>query len=101
MRLDKFISEKYHFTRNKAQQIIEAGLVFCDEKKIMKSSFDVNGAVSVKILEDNRLHWVSRSAQKLFDFLENNPEFDTKIPNAVCLDVGASTGGFTQVLAEK
>ena len=100
MRIDKFISEKYGFTRNRVQQLILAELIFVDEKLVTKASYEVNENNTIKILEDKRLHWVSRSAEKLYGFFEKNPELREKVKNAICLDVGSSTGGFTQVLME-
>ncbi len=103
MRLDLFIAEQYALTRNRAQSLIESGLVFVDEKQIQKSSFDVEQTHTVTLREDRRIHWVSRSAEKLYGFLEHQEKIGNplEIKEKICLDVGSSTGGFTQVLLEK
>lgn len=100
MRIDKYISEKYWFSRNKVQQFIDAGLILKNSKKITKSSEKVEENDKIEILEDRRIHWVSRSAEKLFGFLENHQDYKNKVTNAICLDIGSSTGGFSQVLIE-
>lgn len=66
MRIDQFIAKNYGFSRNKVQYLIDSGLVFVDEKKIQKASTEVQESVKITIIPDNRVHWVSRSAQKLF-----------------------------------
>ncbi len=95
-RLDNYLVEK-NFTdsRNKAQALIKDGFVHVNGKKITKSSF--------KIAESDALHvekhdnYVSRSAHKLKLFLE---ELELDVTDMVALDIGSSTGGFTQVLLE-
>lgn len=101
-RLDTYISEKFGFSRNKVQQFIDAGLVLVNDKIANKNSQKISENDVVTIVEDRRTTWVSRSAEKLFGFLENPnfPHLKAKVQNSICLDVGSSTGGFTQVLAE-
>lgn len=103
MRLDIFLSTQYGFSRNRAQSLIESGIVFVNEKKVQKCAFLISSSDIVHIEEDRRIHWVSRSAEKLLGFLE----FMTKggkpiqIHNKICLDIGSSTWGFSQVLLEQ
>lgn len=103
MRLDLLISEKFGFTRNKAQAFIKDGLVSIDRKIITKPSFEVDWTENISLEEAKKIHWVSRSAGKLDGFLDelrmNN--YELRIPGAICLDVGSSTWGFTQVLLER
>ncbi len=99
-RLDKILAEKYGFSRNKAQQFIESELVLVNNVVATKTSQKISENDTIHILEDRRIHWVSRSAEKLFGFLENHRDLQEQVQNAICLDVGASTGGFTQVLVE-
>lgn len=95
MRLDQYLVLHHNFTRNKAQQLIDTGLVLVDQKICTKSSQSITESMQVTITEDRRVNWVSRSAEKLEGFLESNP---IDIENKICLDVGSSTGWFTQVL---
>jgi 23S rRNA (cytidine1920-2'-O)/16S rRNA (cytidine1409-2'-O)-methyltransferase len=53
----------------------------------------------VTIATDRRVHWVSRSAEKLAGFFDQT-DYNIQITGSHCLDVGSSTGGFTQVLLE-
>lgn len=100
MRADKYIAEKFNFSRNKIQQFIDAGLILKNNKPLNKPSEKITDTDIIHLIEDRRVHWVSRSAEKLAFFLDINTMFQTKIRNSKCLDVGASTGGFTQVLLE-
>ncbi len=97
MRLDQYLVSTFGITRNKAQQLINTGLVFLNAKICNKSSVQIKETDKVTIQEDRRVHWVSRSAEKLAGFLEN---ITPKIPLEwkKCLDIGSSTGWFTQVL---
>ncbi len=98
MRLDKYLVLHFGFTRNKAQYLIESGLIRVGGKLIQKASYDVDTEV-IEVLEDRRVEWVSRSAMKLAGFLEQHQ--DISVSETCCLDVGSSTGGFTQVLLEQ
>lgn len=102
MRFDVVLAERCGFTRNKAQQLIALGLVSVNGKTITKTSFDVSESDTFAIIEDRRVYWVSRSAEKLIGFLEQsrNEMLLQKVAGSSCLDVGSSTGGFTQVLLE-
>ena len=96
MRLDNYlVSENFVESRNKAQQLIKDKKVFVDNKVVTKSSFKIDGE-SVKVLGDDL--YVSRAALKLKSFLPLLP-FTCKGMNA--LDIGSSTGGFTEVLLEE
>ncbi len=97
MRLDQYLSQHHNLTRNKAQQLISSDLILVNGKTCNKTSHSIWDGDVVNIKEDRRVYWVSRSAEKLEGFLESldNP-IDFEWAN--CLDVGSSTGGFTQVL---
>lgn len=97
MRLDSFLVEKgFVESRNKAQQLIKDHAVSVDGKIIDKVSFDVSNAMGVEIA-DTELY-VSRAAIKLKGFL---PFLEWEIKGLNALDIGSSTGGFTQVLLEE
>lgn len=95
MRLDIFLSTKNSISRNRAQFIIQEWLVSVNNTIITKSSFPINEWDTIVVREDKKTLWVSRSAVKLADYLETYP---IPIHGKKCLDIGASTGGFTQVL---
>jgi 23S rRNA (cytidine1920-2'-O)/16S rRNA (cytidine1409-2'-O)-methyltransferase len=97
MRLDQYlVINKYTFSRNKAQEIIKKGYVKINDKIIKKLSFNVSE--SDKVVVENSQKYVSRAAFKLLEFVNKyNLSFDKKI----VLDIGSSTGGFTQVAIEK
>jgi 23S rRNA (cytidine1920-2'-O)/16S rRNA (cytidine1409-2'-O)-methyltransferase len=103
MRLDQYIAEKYSFTRNKAQQLIKSALISVNGKNILKVSFEIWDEDIISIKEDKSIAWVSRSAGKLDSFLNDvwmtNP--DLRFTNTHCLDIGSSTGGFSQILLER
>jgi len=95
VRLDHYLVEAgLAETRSKAQQLIRSGAVTVDGSVVSKPAFAVAGQ-EVAVTEP--LAFVSRAALKLEGFLPMLP-FSCKGLNA--LDIGASTGGFTQVLLE-
>lgn len=81
-------------SRTKAQALVMAGLVFSGERRIDKPGQML--APDLPLDVRGRPHpWVSRGGQKLDHGLDY---FGVSVEDAVCLDVGASTGGFTDVL---
>ncbi len=97
IRLDNYLSENSLVdSRTKAQNIIKDGLVSVNGSVVLKSSFKVGSADEVLVQEHKE--YVSRSAHKLNSFLQ---ELDLALDAKVALDIGASTGGFTQVLLER
>ena len=96
MRLDQHLVEAgFVDSRTKAQTIIKARKVSVNGKPVTKPSFKVNGE---KVEITDEMIYVSRAAHKLKGFLPSLP-FSVKGMDA--LDIGASTGGFTQVLLEE
>jgi 23S rRNA (cytidine1920-2'-O)/16S rRNA (cytidine1409-2'-O)-methyltransferase len=97
MRLDNYLVENgFVESRTKAQNIIKNALVHVDSKVIKKSSYKVGEDDKVEVTKHKS--FVSRSAHKLDEFLD---ELDLDITGFVALDIGSSTGGFTQVLLER
>ncbi len=93
IRLDQYLVENNLVdSRNKAQQLIKDSKVKVDKKVITKPSFKVSDE---NIELDDEHIYVSRAAYKLKNFLPLLP-FDVKGMKA--LDIGSSTGGFTEVL---
>lgn len=96
VRLDNYLVENaLAGSRTKAQSLIKDGLVSVNAKIVLKSSFKLDATDEVSIQEHKE--YVSRSAHKLSAFLE---ELKLDVSGSVALDIGSSTGGFTQVLLE-
>lgn len=94
MRIDKYLIEESHAkSRSHAQDLIEEGLVFVNEKQVKKSSMEVALPFDLRI-EEPEENFASRAGYKLFQ--AKNP-FDLDFNNHVVLDIGASTGGFCDV----
>lgn len=84
-------------SRTRAQALIMAGLVFSGEVKINKSGQQLAGDAPLEVR--GRDHpWVSRGGIKLAHALD---EFELDPTGAVVMDIGSSTGGFTDVLLQK
>jgi 23S rRNA (cytidine1920-2'-O)/16S rRNA (cytidine1409-2'-O)-methyltransferase len=93
-RADVLLVERGLFeSRARAQAAIEAGLVTANDKQVLKASESIPADA---VLQAQPAHpFVSRGGVKLAGALERYP---LDIEGHVCLDVGASTGGFTEVL---
>lgn len=97
MRADVYLVEQGHYeSRARAQAAIKAGLVEIDGEKILKPSQRICNARVVKAELEHP--YVSRGALKLKHALKL---FDVRPKGRVCLDIGSSTGGFTEVLIEQ
>ena len=83
-------------SREKAKAMIMEGNVFVDNNREDKagSTFDVNASIEVK---GNTLKYVSRGGLKLEKAMKN---FGVELEGKVCMDVGASTGGFTDCMLQ-
>ena len=81
-------------SRTRAQALILAGKVFSGERRIEKAGETVKDDAPLDVRGQDH-PWVSRGGLKLDHALG---EFHMDVGGAVCLDVGASTGGFTDVL---
>lgn len=97
-RLDVLLVNKGLATsREKAKAIIMAGLVFVDgqrEDKAGATFDDTEAAIEVR---GNTLKYVSRGGLKLEKAMDN---FDFSLDGKVCMDIGASTGGFTDCMLQ-
>ena len=83
-------------SKTKAQAMIMAGQVFVEGKLISKSGFNINHNATIEI-KNLGPKWVSRGAIKLITALEKNK---IVVKNKICIDLGSSTGGFTDVLIQ-
>jgi 23S rRNA (cytidine1920-2'-O)/16S rRNA (cytidine1409-2'-O)-methyltransferase len=96
MRLDQYlVTNEYTFSRNKAQEIIKSGYVKINDKIIKKPSFKIYENDKVEVVQNDG--YVSRAAYKLKNYLE---KYNITFENKCVLDIGSSTGGFTQVALE-
>jgi 23S rRNA (cytidine1920-2'-O)/16S rRNA (cytidine1409-2'-O)-methyltransferase len=96
-RADRLLVERGLFeSRAKAQAAIEAGLVFANDQPVRKASEEL--ATDSAIRAGAAYPYVSRGGIKLAAALEH---FGFDPTGRVCLDVGASTGGFAHVLLER
>jgi len=96
VRLDSYLVKNGLFeSRNRAANAIKSGQVYVDSKEIKKPSFIVDESNNIEIKTSK--FYISRAAKKLEEYLK---EFNLPIKDSIVLDVGSSTGGFTQILLE-
>ena len=94
MRLDEYVHHNgYTESRSKAQDIILAGCVFVNGVKVTSKAQKVKDTDKIEIIQNRK--YVSRAGEKLEKALL---EFNLSVENKICLDIGASTGGFTDCL---
>ncbi len=97
LRLDKLLVDRgLAGSRERARALILAGKVLVDEQKIDKSGAQVENDAVIRLLGDD-LRYVSRGGVKLERALQH---WKIKVSDKVCLDVGASTGGFSDCLLQ-
>ena len=84
-------------SRSKAQALILAGLVFSGERKVAKAGEGLAADAPLEVRGKDH-PWVSRGGIKLAHGLDH---FGWDVAGAVALDVGSSTGGFTDVLLQR
>ena len=96
-RADRLLVERGLFeSRARAQAAITAGLVTADGRPVRKASEEISPAA---IIEAKPAHtYVSRGGVKLAAALDH---FQLDVTDRICIDVGASTGGFTEVLVRR
>ncbi len=97
LRLDKLLLERgLAGSRERAQSLILAGKVLVNGQKIEKSGAPVDREAEVRLLGED-LKYVSRGGLKLEKAFEH---WKINVTGKICLDVGASTGGFTDCLLQ-
>ena len=99
-RIDKLLVERgLAQSRTKAQALVMAGLVLVDEQLVRKpsESFLPEANIRIKDADDPAARYVGRGGLKLAAALR---EFQIDAKGLTCLDVGASTGGFTDCLLQ-
>ncbi len=96
-RLDKVLIDKRLVqSRQRAKSLIMAGMVFVNGKKIDKVGTLIDQEADI-YLKEKDIPYVSRGGLKLKTALDG---FKIDVKNRICLDVGASTGGFTDCLLQ-
>jgi len=96
-RLDKLLVDRgLVASRERAQALILAGKVLVDEQKIEKSGAQIEDGSAIRLLGED-LKYVSRGGFKLERALDH---WHIDVKGKLCLDVGASTGGFTDCLLQ-
>jgi len=96
-RLDVILVEKGFFeSREKAKASIMAGIVFVDEQKVDKAGEMILDTANVEV-RGNVCPYVSRGGLKLAKAVK---EFGIDLSDKVCMDIGASTGGFTDCMLQ-
>jgi len=95
-RLDKLLADRgLAESRTKAQALIMAGLVKVNGERVDKAGTPTEADSLLEVNDGRR--WASRGAYKLLKAIE---VFGLQISGKVCVDIGASTGGFTDVLLD-
>ena len=97
IRLDKLLVDRgLAASRERAQALVLAGKVLVDDQKIEKAGTQVAEGSAIRLLGDD-LRYVSRGGLKLERALAH---WNISVAGKICLDVGASTGGFTDCLLQ-
>ena len=98
LRLDKLLVDRgLAASRERAQALILAGKVLVNDQKVEKAGAQVVSDATIRLLVED-LKYVSRGGLKLERALEH---WQIDVTGKVCLDVGASTGGFTDCLLQR
>lgn len=97
LRLDKLLLDRrLAQSRERAQALILAGRVLVNEQKIEKPGVSVADDVEIRLLGED-LRYVSRGGLKLERALQH---WSIDLRNTTCLDIGTSTGGFTDCMLQ-
>jgi 23S rRNA (cytidine1920-2'-O)/16S rRNA (cytidine1409-2'-O)-methyltransferase len=96
IRLDKLVAERKNISRERGALLIKSGLVKVQGETITKPSFLLSTDSEILVTED--IHYVSRGYLKIKEAVE---KFKLNLKDKKVLDVGASTGGFTQFILEQ
>ena len=96
-RLDVAVFEQgYAPSREKAKAIIMAGIVYVNNQKVDKAGFELKEGDVLEV-RGKTLQYVSRGGLKLEKAMQ---EFPITLEGKICMDVGASTGGFTDCMLQ-
>lgn len=96
-RIDLLLVEKGYFeSRERAKKAIMAGVVFVNNQRCDKAGVDVDEDADI-LVKGDPIPYVSRGGLKLEKAMKN---FDLTLENKVCMDIGSSTGGFTDCMLQ-
>ena len=97
IRLDQFVFEEgYTESRQRAQALIMAGVVYVNNQKVDKAGYMLKETDKVEV-RGKDLKYVSRGGYKLEKAIEL---YNLDLSDRVCMDIGASTGGFTDCMLQ-
>ena len=97
VRLDQFVFEEgYTESRQRAQALIMSGVVYVNNQKVDKSGYMVKDTDKVEV-RGKDLKYVSRGGYKLEKAIEL---YGLDLKDKICMDIGASTGGFTDCMLQ-
>ncbi len=97
VRLDLYLVEKgFTESREKANALIMSGIVYVNDQKELKAGRDIKPDDIVEV-RGNTLKYVSRGGLKLEKAMQ---EFPIDLKDCTCMDIGASTGGFTDCMLQ-
>lgn len=102
MRLDDKVKEILNISKTKAQKYIREGIVKIDDKIITKPGYILKDEekYNIEIIEEkNRYIYVSQGALKLKKAVKKF-NLEGILKDNICIDIGSSTGGFTEILLE-
>ena len=96
-RIDLLLVEKGYFeSRERAKKAIMAGVVFVNNQRCDKAGVDVDENADI-LVKGDPIPYVSRGGLKLEKAMKN---FDLTLEGKVCMDIGSSTGGFTDCMLQ-
>lgn len=96
-RIDVLLVEKGYFeSRERAKGAIMAGLIFVNNQRCDKAGMDIDVEANIEV-KGNPIPYVSRGGLKLEKAMKN---FDLTLEDKVCMDIGSSTGGFTDCMLQ-
>ena len=97
IRLDTYLAEhNMAESREKAKALIMSGIVYVDNQKCDKAGTFVNESQNIEV-RGSTLKYVSRGGLKLEKAME---KFPITLDGKICMDIGASTGGFTDCMLQ-
>ena len=89
-RLDQVVALQFDISRSKALDYIKQNQITVNDRIISKASYQVNEGDMIRLNKMER--FVSRGGDKLFKMIK---KLNLDVSDKICLDVGASTGGFS------